>query len=99
VRLPGQPQQDDQNADSQDRSLHRSASDVSHDRLGHALLPFCQDRTGQGCQDRRGQASHNFQLETVSVRNCSSPDVAERRLGERMAGDAIGIESSRYRRP
>jgi hypothetical protein len=39
VRLPGEHQQDDQDPGSRDRDLHRSASDVSHDRLRHKQFP------------------------------------------------------------
>jgi hypothetical protein len=35
MRLPGEHQQDDQDPGSRDRDLHRSASDVSQDRLRH----------------------------------------------------------------
>jgi hypothetical protein len=44
VRLPGEPKQDGQDADGQDRNLHRSASDVPQSQLEHDQLPFCRDR-------------------------------------------------------
>ena len=48
MRLAREYQQDGQDSGSQDRDLHRSVSDVTHNRLRHEQLPLRQKRIDVG---------------------------------------------------